>query len=222
LKSLLVLSLMSTWIVSCRTQFTLQKNAKNALLSNTSQVLYVPSVKDFSSVSGLSGPLTKQIKTKLLLAQNFELGSLEEAAFSVEVESKKLEFLTTRVLECVQKTDFIASKTESCEKPSSALSPNISAEGFVSSANASLIVRHLDSGKLVLRKNFDEIKSSEFNVVAPLEKQQELAPYKNLHSVRYAENQTSAIENLAVGLGNAIAAETQNAILNFLSQQNLQ
>jgi hypothetical protein len=206
----------------CATHFALRNTvptAQNEVQSYPVQKLFIPSVTDSSSLSGLSGPLTKNIRTNLLLTQKFELAALREAAFSVQVDTKKLDFSTTRVLECVQKSDTIASKSESCATPSGSASPTVSAEAFVGTSSASVRVVHLDTGVTILQKNYDDVNSSEIDVVAPADKQQDLVATKAIHSLRFAENQSLAINSLASNLASTISSDVQVSIRTFLNSQ---
>jgi hypothetical protein len=205
----------------CQTQFVL----KNTVPSNSSQQtyeqfqiqkLFLPSVRDNSSTSGVSGFLTEDLKKNLLLSQKYEFSSLKEAYFAVEVSTRQVDFKTTGVSECIQNAGSLASQAEDCSKPSSKDIPSISAEKFISTGKAQVKVTHLDTGKVVLNKQYENLGSAEFPVVAPLDKQPDLKSAVPLHALRFSENQSFALKSLAQNISSLISADIQSSIQQHL------
>ena len=169
--------------------------------------IYLPAATDISARGGHAGRLSAAVRRAFALDTRFELTSLEDARWALDVQIKDSMLAAAKTEECKLGTEVLASGSYACTQVLENFNqPEISSEEEQLLLDIDVRAIDLNTGKSLRSLRFEKVASGAFPVVGDADIRARLRATPELHALRYVENVDNATDTIASNIAAQIIA----------------
>lgn len=169
--------------------------------------IYFPAATDISTHGGQASRISVAVRRAFALDTRFELTSLDEARWALDVQIKNSLVTATKTEECKLGTEVLGSGAYGCELVLNNFNqPTISSEEEQLFLDVDVRAIDLNTGKALRSLRFEKVSSGAFPVVGDADIRARLRATPQLHALRYVENRDSAVDTIASNIAGQVLA----------------
>jgi hypothetical protein len=189
-----VMCALAFLVQSCVYRFANQERS----ISEQPRTLYIAPITDSTVHSGQAAQLMMAIRQRVLRDRNFELTSLEDARWGLEIRITESYKAITRTEKCDQGNETLASGSVACALiKDENIRPDVSPEEEIATMSFRARGVDLSTGAVLFDLSLPSLTSGSYDLVGDGTVKASLSQKQELHLLRYFENSDRAMRGLA-------------------------